>query len=224
MLQDADGQAADDAHAHDHQPGHGVTAHELAGAVHGAEEVRFLGDFLAPLAGLRFADQTGVEVGVDRHLLAGHRVEGEACADFGDTPGTLGDHHEVDGHQDQEQRQAHGKVAAHQELTEGFDHLAGRVGAGVAFHQDHPRGRHVQRQAQQGGEQQHRGKRREVQRLFREHADHQHHDRQGDIEGEQQVEDERGQRQDHHRQDEHDQHRAGHDLEVGGGQPGVGAE
>ncbi len=30
------------------------------------------------------------EVGINRHLLAGDRIEGEAGADFGDTRGTLG--------------------------------------------------------------------------------------------------------------------------------------
>ena len=42
------------------------------------------------------ADQPGVEVGVDRHLLAGHRVQGESGAHLGDALGALGDDDEVD--------------------------------------------------------------------------------------------------------------------------------
>ena len=41
-------------------------------------------------------DQAGVQVGVDRHLLAGHGVEGEARRDFGDAPGALRDDDELD--------------------------------------------------------------------------------------------------------------------------------
>ena len=76
-------------------PAIGVAAHVLRGAVHRAEELGFLADLGAALLGLLFVDQAGVQVGVDRHLLAGHRVEGEARADFGDTPGALGDDDEV---------------------------------------------------------------------------------------------------------------------------------
>jgi hypothetical protein len=75
-----------------------------------------------------FVDQAGVQVGVDRHLLAGHRIEGEARADFGDALGALGDHDEVDHHQDREDDQADGEVAADQEVAEGLDHLAGGAG------------------------------------------------------------------------------------------------
>ena len=49
--------------------------------VHGAVEVGLLCRSPArPLAGLGLVDQPGVQVGVDRHLLAGHGVEGEARA------------------------------------------------------------------------------------------------------------------------------------------------
>src|SRR3712207_8145111 len=41
---------------------------------------------------------------VDRHLLAGHGVEREARGDFGHAAGAVGDHHELDHHEDQEDR------------------------------------------------------------------------------------------------------------------------
>ena len=84
VLQDADQDAADDVDAGDDQPGHGVAAHELGRAVHGPEEGRLLLDFLAAALGRFLVDQARRQVRVDRHLLAGHGVEGEACGDLGD--------------------------------------------------------------------------------------------------------------------------------------------
>ncbi|KAG1446268.1 hypothetical protein G6F57_017361 [Rhizopus arrhizus] len=135
VLRHAHDQAADDVDRHDQQAGDGVAAHELAGAVHRAEEVRFLRDLGATAAGLVFADQARIQVGVDRHLLAGHGVQGEARAHFGDTAGTLGDDDEVDDGQDHEHDDPDGEVAAHEEVAERLDHLARRVRAGMAVEQ-----------------------------------------------------------------------------------------
>ena len=68
----------------------------LRRTVHRAVEVGLGGDLGAAAAGLVLVDQAGVQVGVDRHLLAGHRVEGEAGADLGDAAGTVGDDDELD--------------------------------------------------------------------------------------------------------------------------------
>jgi hypothetical protein len=144
------------------------------------------------LARLVLADQAGVEVGVDRHLLARHRVQGEARGDFGDAAGALGDHDEVDEGQDAKHDDTDRVVATDQEVAEGLDHLAGGVRAGVPFKQ-HDAGRgDVERQAQQRRHQQHRRENREIQRLH--HVDrHQHdHDRDRDVEGEEHVEHEGG--------------------------------
>ena len=67
---------------------------------------------LAPRAGLVLVDQAGREIGVDRHLLAGHGVEGEARRDFGDAARALGDDDEVHDHQDDEDDDADDEVAA----------------------------------------------------------------------------------------------------------------
>jgi hypothetical protein len=108
-----------------------------------------------------FVDQAGVQVGVHGHLLAGHGVQREAGRDFGNALGALGNHHEVDDHQNAEHDQTHGKVAADQEVAEGLDHRARGAGAGVALHQHHARRCHVERQAHQRGQQQHRREGRE---------------------------------------------------------------
>ena len=60
-------------------------------------------------------------------LLTGHGVQGEARADFGDAPRTLGDHHEVDDHEDGEHHDTNHVVAANHHLTEGLNHLTGGI-------------------------------------------------------------------------------------------------
>ncbi len=78
MLAHADGQAADDVDDQDQDAGDRIAADELAGTVHRAVEVGLAAHFLAPRPGLVLVDQAGVQVGVDGHLLARHRVQGEA--------------------------------------------------------------------------------------------------------------------------------------------------
>jgi hypothetical protein len=214
VLHDADNQAADDVDQHDDDAGHGIAAHEFGSTVHRPVEVGFLRDFGAPPPCVVLADQPGVEVGVDRHLLARHGVQGEARGDFGDAAGALGDDHEIDQHQNDEHHQAHRVVAAHQKVAERLDHLARRVGAGMAFEQHHAGRGHVQRQSQQRGQQQYRREYREFQRFHRVQADQQHNHCQCDVEGEQQIEQERRQRQNHHRQHHDHQNGCGQLLPV----------
>jgi hypothetical protein len=197
--------AADDVDEEDQDAGDGVAAHELAGTVHGAEEVGLVTQLGATALGLLVVDQAGREVGVDRHLLAGQSIEREARADLGDALGALGDDDEVDDHQDGEDDQPDREVAADQEVAEALDDLAGRARTGMAFEQHDARRGDVQRQAQQGGQQQHRGEGGEVQRAHHLRRHHHHHQRHRDVEGEQQIQHEGRQRQHHH--GEHQQHR-----------------
>src|SRR5882672_5308755 len=76
---------------------------------------------MAPTTGLGLVDHAGRQVGVDRHLLAAHRVEVEAGGDFGDTAGALGDDDEIHDHQDHEDDDADDEIAAHHEIAEGLD-------------------------------------------------------------------------------------------------------
>ena len=118
MLGDADDEAADDVDEEDQQAGHRVAANVFRRAVHRAEELGFLADLGAAALGFGLIDQAGVQVGVDRHLLAGHRVQGEARADFGDALGALRDDNEVDDDDDREHDQADREIAADQEVAE----------------------------------------------------------------------------------------------------------
>ena len=113
----ADGDAADDVDGGDDQAGDGVAAHEFRGAVHRAEEGAFLLELAAAQLRLLVVDHAGRKVGVDRHLLAGDGVEGEARADLGDARRALGDDDEVDDDQDHEDDQADDEIAAHHQVA-----------------------------------------------------------------------------------------------------------
>ena len=106
LLEHADQQSADEVDRGDDHRGDGVALDELRRTVHRAVEVGLPGDILAPSPRLVVVDDPGVEVGVDRHLLAGHRVEGEPGGDLGNAGGTVGDDDELDDHQDEEHDEA----------------------------------------------------------------------------------------------------------------------
>ena len=99
------------------QAGDGVAAHEFRGAVHRAEEGAFLFEFAPAKLRCLVVDHAGRKIGIDRHLLAGNGVEGEARADFGDTRRALGDDDEIDDDQDEEDDQADDEIAAHHEAA-----------------------------------------------------------------------------------------------------------
>ena len=76
VAQRADGKTADHVDDQDQDAGGRIAAHELAGTVHGTVEVGFGAHLGAPHARLVLVDEAGVEIGIDRHLLAGHRSPG----------------------------------------------------------------------------------------------------------------------------------------------------
>ena len=163
-LADADREAADQVDQRDDDRGDRVALDELRRTVHRAVEVGLGVHLGATAAGLVLVDEAGVQVGVDRHLLAGHRVEGEAGADLGDPAGAVGDDDELDDEQDREDDQADDQRAADHEVAEGVDHLAG-----VAVEQHQPGGADVERQPEERHHQQHGRERREVERPVHEH-------------------------------------------------------
>ena len=175
-----------------------VALHELGRTVHGAVEVGGARDLLAARARLLLVDQAGREVGVDGHLLAGHRVEREARGHLGDAAGTLRDDDEVDADQDQEDHDADGVVAADHELAERLDDLA-RLARG----EDEARARDVEPEAEEREQQQQRREGAEVERVGVVERDEQHHEREADAGGQAEVEQDRRQRQHDQRDDEH---------------------
>ncbi|CNT70834.1 Uncharacterised protein [Salmonella enterica subsp. enterica serovar Bovismorbificans] len=139
VLQYADQQPADHVNDHDENTGDGVAAYKFTCPVHRAVEVGFLSDFRTPFFGLVFTNQTGIKIGVNRHLLAGHTVQHKARADFGNTSGAFGDDHEVDNDEDNKNHNPDREVTADQEMTERLYHLSRRRRAGMPFHQNNAR-------------------------------------------------------------------------------------
>ncbi len=207
LLQHADREAADQVDDGDDDAGDRVALDELRATVHRAVEVRLGADVRAALARLVLVDEAGVEVGVDRHLLAGHRVEGEPRADLGDAARTVGDDDELDDDQDQEDHQADDERAADDEVAEGVDHLAGE-----AVRQHQPGRGHVEAEPEQGEDQQQRGEDREVERAAHVHRREQDDQGADDVQRDQQVE-QRGRDRHHEQQD--DAHDADGDGERG---------
>jgi hypothetical protein len=129
LAQQAGDEAAGDVDGGDDQAGHGVAAHELAGAVHGAEELDLLLQAarrsLACLSSmLPAARSESIDI-----CLPGRGVEGEAGGHLGDAARALGDDREVDHEEDEEDDDADDQVAADGELAEGLDDVAGGLGA-----------------------------------------------------------------------------------------------
>ena len=145
LLGDADDDAADDIDEGDQQTGYGVAADELGGAVHGAEKCALVLELLTPLPRLGLFDEAGGEIGVDRHLFAGHRIEAEPGRDLGDAPGSLGDDDEVHEHQYAEDDDADDEIAAHDEIAECLDDLSRGSRTFVTMGEDEAGGSKIER-------------------------------------------------------------------------------
>ena len=212
VIQRADDHAAEQVQRDDDERRDGVAFDELARAVHRRVEIGLALDARALAARDVGIEQAGVQIRVDRHLLAGHRVEREACAHFRDALRAARDHHELNRDQDREHDESDDDVAAHDELSERGDQRADGARI-VTVGEDQPGRADVEREPEQRREQQRRGERRELQRLFDAQADEQHQRGTEDVEREQHVEQRRRQRHDQDRDDA--QHRDGE----GAGEP-----
>ena len=132
------------------KPGDRVAAHEFGRTVHRTEKIAFVFKSFAAFAGFVFVDQAGGQIGVDRHLLAGHGVQSETRRDFGDTARTFGDDDEIDDGQDGENDDADDEIAAHHQAGEGLNDMARRIRAFIAVGQHQPCRAEIERQAGSG--------------------------------------------------------------------------
>src|SRR4026207_2012649 len=82
-------------------------------------------------------------------------LRGERGGDFGDAAGAFGDDDEVHDDEDREDDNADHEVAAHHEIAEGLDHVAGGISAFMAAREDQARGSEVECQPQHRRDQQH---------------------------------------------------------------------
>ncbi len=139
VLDDADQESRQDVDGRDQNARDCVPLRESRRAVHGAVEFSLGGQLAPPLTRFRFVDQARVQVRVDRHLLARHRVQGETGRHLRDTHRAMVDHHVLNRDQHQEDHHADDVVAAHHERAERLDDAARRGRSRIAVEQDEPR-------------------------------------------------------------------------------------
>ena len=164
----------------------------------------FFLQFFAAVLGFGFIDQAGGQVGVDRHLLAGHGIQGEARGHFGDARRTFGDDHEVHQGQNREDDDADDEAVAHDEAAERLNDVAGGGGAFVAVGQDQAGRGEVEGEAKERRDQKHHGEGVELHSLADEHDGHQDQDRERDRHRQRDIEQPCRQRHDQHDHD-HDE-------------------
>ena len=126
VAADAYGNAANQIDRRDDQTSNGIAAHKFRSTVHGAVKTSFRFQFLAPRTGLRFINQPGGQIRINRHLLARHGIQAEARGNFSNSPAALGNDNKIDNQQDEENNQPDGNITAHQEAAKGRNHMAGR--------------------------------------------------------------------------------------------------
>ena len=172
--------ANDDAAKHvddrDDNPGNRVAADEFRGTVHCAEKRAFFFQLTAARLGLGFVDDPRGEIGVDGHLLAGDGVQRESGANLGDPGCALRNHQKIHGDQDRKHDNADEEIAAHDEVREARDHVAGRRDAFGAARKDQARGGDVQREAKQRRNKQNRWECREIERTLNPKRNHEDQD------------------------------------------------
>ncbi len=145
-----------------------VTPHELAGTIHCPEKVGLLCDFATAALGFAFVDNPSIQVGIDRHLLARHAIQGKTRSHLTDTGGSFGNHHELDHDDDNEDDRADDEIPlARHEIRKRRDHPPRGI---LAIHsgarQNQPRCRDVEHQPSERGREQHRRENAELERRF----------------------------------------------------------
>src|SRR3989304_5275878 len=196
-------EAAHDVYYRDEDAGYRVSPYELARAVHGAVEVSLESDFLSPAPRLFVSDEPGVQVRVNGHLLAGHRVQGEPGSDLGYAARALCDDDEVYDDEYREDYESHGVVAADDEVSERLYDLACRLRPLGAVEEDEPGRRHVEGEPEKGRDEEEHRECREVQRLLDIYGHEQDDYRRGHVERKEEVQRQRRARPGHHKKEAH---------------------
>ncbi len=124
VVRNADDEAADDVEYDYEKRCDRVALDEFPRAVHRAVEVGFLLNERALAPRPERIEDAGVNVGIDRHLLTGHRVERKTRGDLGDALRTGRNDDELDDDEHRERDRADDEVPAHDELPEGWDDRA----------------------------------------------------------------------------------------------------
>src|SRR5581483_4080549 len=114
-------QTADDVDQNDENRRDRIAFNEFAGAVHRTVKVGLEFDLFSTLFCLGFGDETCVQVGINRHLLARHRIKRKSGNHFSYAASAVRDHHKLHDDKNQKRNKADNKVAAHHKIAERFD-------------------------------------------------------------------------------------------------------
>ena len=139
MLHNANDQTTHQIDHQNHDAGHGIATHELGRTVHGTKEVCLLRDFSAALFGFSLLNQTCIQIRINGHLFAWHRIQSKASRYFSYAARALGNHHKVNNRNHQEDHDTHSKIVTNQKHAKSFDDLSGRICAFIAIHQHNTR-------------------------------------------------------------------------------------
>jgi hypothetical protein len=194
---DADREPADEVDDDDHDRGDRVAFDEAHRAVHRAVQLRFALEIGAAAARGIGVDRARAHLGVDRELLAGHRVEREPRRDLGDALGAARDDDQLHDRDHREHDEPDHEIAGdHRAAERAHDRACVCVG------EHEPRRRDFEADAEQRRDDQQHRERREAERPRREQRRHEQRDGDADVEREQDVE-----QRPRQRHDQHDDHR-----------------
>ncbi|MNI08442.1 hypothetical protein D3C73_614800 [compost metagenome] len=89
----------------------GVTLDKFTGTVHRPEKVGFAFNLASTFAGLLFINHAGVQIGIDTHLFAGHRIQCKPGAYLGYTFRTFSNNNELHDDKDQEDNESNSDLS-----------------------------------------------------------------------------------------------------------------
>ena len=151
VRENANDKTANQVDHHNENAGHSIAAHKLRSTIHRAKKVSLLCHLLTPLLGFLLLNEARIHVGINGHLLAGHRVQSKARRYLGHTPRTLRNHHEIDDGDEDKNDHAHREITTNQELPKRLNYLARGICARVAVEQHNALRRHIERQTHERG-------------------------------------------------------------------------
>ncbi len=122
-MEHTDKQTTDNIDQRDDNAGDRITANKLAGTIHGSVKIGFRFDLAPAFARFLLGDEAGIEICINRHLLTGHGIQGEACRDFRHPTRTFGDHDKVNHNKNRKYDETNNVVVSDNEIPEGMDHL-----------------------------------------------------------------------------------------------------
>ncbi len=122
-LEHANDQATENIDEGNHDAGNRIPLDKFTRTIHSSVEVRFPLQISSPSSCLYVIDKTGIEIGIHRHLLAGHGIKRKTGRNLRHTPRTIGDDHKLNDRNDNENYQAHHIIAANDKGAKGADDL-----------------------------------------------------------------------------------------------------